>query len=93
VIWTGTPVLDVLTSTGVPVWYDERGSIHAAEAHTWRHITSGRYGTAWSAGYDTSYLPLNPRLVRASRSSARCVPGGAPAGTGSPWTSIPPTGT
>jgi hypothetical protein len=58
-VWTGTPVLDVLVSNGVPVWYGERSVTQAAEAHTWRHLTSGRYGTAQRPGYDTAYLPLD----------------------------------
>jgi hypothetical protein len=58
-VWTGTPVLDVLVSNGVPVWYGERSVHHAAEAHTWRHINTGRYGTAQRPGYDTAYLPLD----------------------------------
>jgi hypothetical protein len=58
-VWTGTPVLDVLVSNGVPVWYGERGATHAAEAHTWRHINTGRYGTAHRNGYDRAYLPLD----------------------------------
>ena len=56
-IWTSTAVLDVLTSNGVPLWYGERGTTQAAEAHAWRDA-SGRYGTAWTDGYDTAYLPL-----------------------------------
>ena len=56
-VWTSTAVLDLLTSNGVPVWYGERGSIQAAEAHAWRDA-SGRYGTAWRDGYDSAYLPL-----------------------------------
>lgn len=56
-IWTSTAVLDVLTSNGVPLWYGERGTTHAAEAHTWRDA-SGRYGTAWTDDHDTAYLPL-----------------------------------
>jgi hypothetical protein len=58
-LWTGTPILDVLVSNGVPVWYGERSVNHTAEAHTWRHITTGRYGTAQRPGYDTAYLPLD----------------------------------
>jgi hypothetical protein len=64
-IWTSTAVLDVLTSNGVPVWYGERGTTHAAEAHTWRDA-SGRYGTAWTDGYDTAYLPLTTPSATAS---------------------------
>jgi hypothetical protein len=56
-IWTSTAALDLLTSNGVPLWYGERGTIHAAEAHAWRD-SSGRYGTAWTDGYDSAYLPL-----------------------------------
>jgi hypothetical protein len=58
-VWTGTPILDVLVSNGVPVWYGERSTNHTAEAYTWRHINSGRYGTAQRPGYDTAYLPLD----------------------------------
>jgi hypothetical protein len=59
-VWTSTAVLDVLTSNGVPLWYGERGTTQAAEAHAWRDA-SGRYGTAWTDGYDTAYLPLTTR--------------------------------
>lgn len=45
-VWAGTPLLDVLVSNGVPVWYGERATPHAAEAHTWRRTGTGRYGTA-----------------------------------------------
>jgi hypothetical protein len=58
-VWTGSPVQDILTSNGVPAWYGERGTDHAAEAHTWRHTPSGRYGTAYRDGYHTAYLPLD----------------------------------
>lgn len=58
-VWTGTPTMDILTSNGVPVWYGERGTDHAAEAYTWRHTPSGRYGTAYRDGYHTAYLPLD----------------------------------
>jgi hypothetical protein len=61
-IWTGTAVLDVLTSTGVPAWYRDRGTVHAADAHTWRHLGTGRYGTAGRDGYHTAYLPLNAQI-------------------------------
>jgi hypothetical protein len=56
-VWTSTAVLDVLTSNGVPLWYGQRGTTQAAEAHAWRDA-SGRYGTAWVDGHDTAYLPL-----------------------------------
>jgi hypothetical protein len=59
--WTSTPVLEVLTSNGMPVWYGEGGTTHAAEAHTWRHTATGRYGTAFTDGYDTAHLPLLAR--------------------------------
>jgi hypothetical protein len=59
-IWTSTAALDVLTSNGAPAWYGERGTTHAAEAHTWRDA-SGRYGTAWTDGYHTAVLPLTAR--------------------------------
>ncbi|WP_435124428.1 hypothetical protein [Micromonospora tulbaghiae] len=58
-VWAGTPARDVLVSNGVPVWYGERGAPHAADAHTWRHTPTGRYGTAWRDGYDNAYLPLD----------------------------------
>jgi hypothetical protein len=56
-VWTSTAVLDVLTSNGVPLWYGERGTTQTAEAHAWRDV-SGRYGTAWTDGHSTAYLPL-----------------------------------
>ncbi len=56
-IWTGSPVMDLLVSNGVPTWHRDNGSLHAAEAYTW-HDTSGTYGTAQIDGYDTAYLPL-----------------------------------
>lgn len=78
-IWTGTAVLDVLTSNGVSLWYGERGTTHAAAAHTWRHLATGRYGTAYSEGYDTAYLPLHAgtghrpliSMLRGARHSGR----------------------
>jgi hypothetical protein len=74
-IWTGTATLDILTSNGVPVWYGENGTTHAAEAYTWRD-TAGRYGTARTDGYDTAYLPLatiggNPGPVMSLLRTAR----------------------
>jgi hypothetical protein len=65
-IWTGTPTLDVLVSNGIPAWYGERSTAHAAEAHTWRHINSGRYGTAWQHDYDSAYLPLDTSINQPS---------------------------
>ncbi len=58
-IWTSTPTLDILTSNGAPAWFGPRGTIHAAEAHTWRHTPTGRYGTAYQDTYHTAYLPLD----------------------------------
>ncbi|MFY1673960.1 hypothetical protein ACN27G_29075 [Plantactinospora sp. WMMB334] len=58
-IWTGNPIMDLLTSGGMPAWYSEGGTIHAAEAHTWRYINARRYGIARVDGYDTAYLPLD----------------------------------
>jgi hypothetical protein len=58
-VWTGTPLQDILTSNGVPVWYGEHGTEHAAEAYTWRHTATGRYGTAYRVGYHAAYLPLD----------------------------------
>jgi hypothetical protein len=49
--------MDLLGSNGVPAWHHEDGSMHVAEAYTWRNPT-GAYGTAHIAGYDTAYLPL-----------------------------------
>ena len=57
--WTGSPMMDVLVSNGTPAWYGERGADHAAEAHTWRHPATNRYGTALVNGYDIAYLPLD----------------------------------
>lgn len=59
--WTGTATLDILQSNGVPAWFGERGTLHAAEAHTWRHTATGRYGTANLDGYHAAYLPLGHR--------------------------------
>src|SRR5262249_11857556 len=50
-IWTGSPMMDVLVSNGMPAWYGDGGADHAAEAYTWRHTATRRYGTA--------YLPLD----------------------------------
>jgi hypothetical protein len=64
-VWTGSPLMDILVSNGMPAWYGERGTDHAAVAYTWRHTvactwrTTRRYGTAWRNGYDTAYLPLD----------------------------------
>ncbi|MFG2043959.1 hypothetical protein [Dactylosporangium sp. NPDC048998] len=58
-IWTGTATLDILQSNGEPAWYGKGGTIHAAEAHTWRHTATGSYGTANLDGYHTAYLPLD----------------------------------
>ncbi|GAB3861850.1 hypothetical protein [Dactylosporangium cerinum] len=58
--WTGSPKLDILQSNGIPAWHGVRGTIHAAEAHTWRHTATGRYGAADIDGYHTGYLPLGP---------------------------------
>jgi hypothetical protein len=75
-VWAGTPERDVLVSNGVPVWYGEHGTPHAAEAHTWRHTATGRCGTAWRHGYDSAYLPLDTGrpvigLLRRARHSGR----------------------
>ena len=76
-IWTGSAQMDLLASNGVPAWHNEDGSMHVAEAYTWRD-TTGTYGTAHTDGYDTAYLPLtNPdgtasfvlNVLRGSRSS------------------------
>ncbi|MEV6493479.1 hypothetical protein AB0M20_33395 [Actinoplanes sp. NPDC051633] len=56
-VWTSSPVMDLLTSNGVPAWYGEHGTVHAAEAYTWRD-TSGRYGVSRRRPDDTGYLPL-----------------------------------
>jgi hypothetical protein len=78
-IWSSTAVLDLLTSNGMPLWYGDRGTTHAAEAHAWRDA-AGRYGTAWTDGYHTAYLPLTTRdgahrtvigLLRGARYSGR----------------------
>jgi hypothetical protein len=66
-IWTGTPVLDVLTSNGVPVWHGERGTIHAAEVHTWRHIATGQYGPPGPTATTPPTCPSIPTRARASR--------------------------
>ena len=57
--WHGAANLDILRSNGVPIWYGERGTVHAAEAHTWRHTATGRYGTANLDRYRSAYLPLD----------------------------------
>ncbi|MEV4511532.1 hypothetical protein AB0K00_21470 [Dactylosporangium sp. NPDC049525] len=56
--WTGTATLDILQSNGVPAWYGHNGTVHAAEAHTWRHTATGRYGTVNIDGYHHAYMPL-----------------------------------
>ncbi len=66
-IWTSNATLDALTSNGVPAWYGERGTTHAAEAHAWRHTGTGRYGTAWSDSYTTAFLPLTALFLDALR--------------------------
>jgi hypothetical protein len=58
-VWTGTPTLDILVSNGAPTWFGQRGTTHAAEAHTWRHTPTGRYGTAYQDNYHSAYLPLD----------------------------------
>lgn len=58
-VWKGTAILDILQSNGMPVWYSDRGTLHAAEAHTWRHNATGRYGTADVDGYHTAFVPLH----------------------------------
>ena len=56
-IWTGSALMDLLTSNGMPAWHHEDGSHHTAEAYTWRDTTVA-YDTAHTDGYDTAYLPL-----------------------------------
>jgi hypothetical protein len=56
-VWTNTPMRDVLTSNGLPGWYGEGGTRHAAEAFAWRDACAG-YGTAWTGDDTTAYLPL-----------------------------------
>ena len=56
-VWTGSPLMDLLVSNGVPTWHHDNGTLHTAEAYTWRNA-SGAYGTAQVDGYDTAYLPL-----------------------------------
>ncbi|GIM90128.1 hypothetical protein [Paractinoplanes toevensis] len=76
-IWTGSALMDLLSSNGVPTWHREDASMHIAEAYTWRN-TTGAYGTAHTDGYHTAYLPLtNPdgstgfvmNVLRGSRDS------------------------
>lgn len=40
-IRTGTATPEILQSNGAAGLYSERGTIHAAEAHTWRHTATG----------------------------------------------------
>ncbi|QGN49786.1 hypothetical protein GKC29_25140 [Micromonospora sp. WMMC415] len=57
-IWTGTSRRDVLVSNGLPGWYSKSGDVHAAEAGTWRHITTDRHGVAGRPDYFQAFLPL-----------------------------------
>jgi len=58
-VWTATEQGDLVSSNGVPGWYDEDGREHAALAWTWRRASTGRRGSAAQPGYDTAYLPLD----------------------------------
>ncbi len=57
-IWTGTSRRDVLASNGLPGWYREFGDVQTAEARTWQHVVTGRYGVAGRPDYFQAFLPL-----------------------------------
>jgi len=57
--WTATGDGQDLSSNGVPVWYDEDGQEHAAQAWTWHHPATSRSGHPTRPSVDTAYLPLD----------------------------------
>ena len=47
-----------LSSNGVPLWYDQDGQVHTAEAWTWYHPASGRHGADAPPEAAHRFLPL-----------------------------------
>lgn len=56
-LWSSSPLMDLLLSNGLPTWHAGNGTEHAAEAYAWRDAV-GRYGTAWHDDHHRGYLPL-----------------------------------
>ncbi len=57
-IWTSTGEEDLVSSNGVPIWYDIDGGVHAAAAHTWRPTAAGPRGGTARPDRRSAYLPL-----------------------------------
>jgi len=58
-IWTSTGEEDLLSSGGVPIWYDIDGEVHTAAAHTWLPTAAGRRRGTAQPDRHIAYLPLD----------------------------------
>ncbi|SRR6266511_1711244 len=60
-IWTSAGEDELLSSNGVPRWFNEDGSEHAVAAHTWLHIHTGRRGVPTVTDDAQRFFPLRRR--------------------------------